>query len=60
MTPSRMFVLAALTRRRLAALIACAALRTNLTIRELAASFSIESTGCDLVTSSDVQRRLRR
>jgi hypothetical protein len=64
MTNSRMLVLAAITRRRLAAvihrlppeprcgrpwscslaqriLIACAALRTNLTIRELAASFAI-------------------
>lgn len=64
MTTSRMLVLAALTRRRLATvlrslppevqrgrpwsrsrtqrvLIACAALRTNLTIRELAASFTI-------------------
>jgi hypothetical protein len=63
MTTSRMLVLAAITRRRLAAvihrlpperrrgrpwsrslaqriLIACAALRTNLTMREIAASFA--------------------
>jgi hypothetical protein len=67
MTISRMLVLAAITRRRLAAvlgrlagkprrgrpcsvslrrrvLIACAALRTNLTVRELAASFAISKS----------------
>ena len=75
MTTSRMLVLAALTRRRLATLlrslppeprrgrpwsrsrrhrvlIACAALRTNLTIRELAASFAITKSAAHRIVQA--------
>src|SRR5262245_39295955 len=79
MTPSRMLVLAALTRPRLTALIrrlpperrcgrtwscslarriliACAALRTNLTIRELAASFAISKSAVHRIVSTMTPR----
>jgi hypothetical protein len=79
MTISRMLVLAAITRRRLMAvihrlpseprhgrpwscslarriLIACAALRTNLTIRELAASFAISKSAAHRIVSTMTPR----
>jgi hypothetical protein len=79
MTTSRMLVLAAMTRRRLAAvlsgfaaeprrgrpwsrslghrvLIACAALRTNLTIRELAASFDLSKSAAHRIISTMIPR----
>ena len=79
MTTSRMLVLAALTRPRLAALIhrlppqhrcgrpwscslarriliACAALRTNLTMRELAASFAISKSAVHRIISTMTPR----
>ena len=79
MTRSRRLVLAALTRRRLGAvidrlppeprrgrpwscslaqrtLIACAALRTNLTIRELAASFAISRSAAHRIVSTMTSR----
>lgn len=79
MTTSRMIVLAAISRRRLAAvirrlpfeprrgrpwscsltrriLIVCAALRTNLTIRELAASFAISKSAVHRILSTMTPR----
>jgi len=79
MTNSRMLVLAAITRRRLAAvihrypcepqrgrpwscslaeriLITCAALRTNLTFRELAASFAISKSAAHRIVSTMTPR----
>jgi hypothetical protein len=79
MTSSRLLVLAAITRRRLAAvirrlpseprhgrpwscslarriLIACAALRTNLTIRELAASFAISKSAAHRIVATMTPR----
>jgi len=79
MTISRMLVLAAITRRRLAAvidrlpperrcgrpwscslahriLITCAALRTNLTMRELAASFAISKSAAHRIVSTMTPR----
>lgn len=79
MTLSRMLVLAALSRRRLAdllcrlgpeprrgrtwsrthrerVLIACAALRTNLTIRELAASFALSKSAAQRIVSTVTAR----
>jgi len=79
MTTSRMLVLAALTRRRLAAvlrclgpeprrgrpwsrscrqrvLITCAALRTNLTIRELAAAFAVSKSTAHRIVSTMTPR----
>ena len=79
MTNSRILVLAAITRRRLAAvihrlpseprrgrpwsrslaqhiLITCAALRTNLTVRELAASFAISKSAAHRIVSTMTPR----
>lgn len=79
MTLSRMLVLAALSRRRLAdllrclepeprrgrpwsrtrrerVLIACAALRTNLTIRDLAASFALSKSAVQRIVSTVIAR----
>jgi hypothetical protein len=79
MTTTRMLVLAAITRRRLAAvigqlpsepqrgrpwscslaqriLIACTALRTNLTVRELAASFAISKSAAHRIVSTMTPR----
>jgi hypothetical protein len=79
MTNSRMLMLAAITRRRLAAvihrlpseprrgrpwscslaqriLIACAALRTNLTIRELAATFAVSKSAVRRIVSTMTPR----
>lgn len=79
MTTSRMLVLAAISRRRLASvlhrlpseprrgrpwscslaqriLITCAALRTNLTIRELAASFAISKSAAHRIVSTMTPR----
>jgi hypothetical protein len=79
MTNARLLVLAAITRRRLAAvihrlppeprhgrpwscslaqrvLIACAALRTNLTIRELAACFAISKSTAHRIASTMTPR----
>jgi hypothetical protein len=79
MTRTRILVLAAITRRRLAAviqrlqtepqrgrpwscslaqriLIACTALRTNLTIRELAASFAISKSAAHRIVSTMTSR----